>query len=109
MAKRNREKGGTRATPGSRVDKDPDSYRAACGHLVTFGSPHELCMGCAMNEEKRAEELLELEAQIIVIRRKCADESGLPGYPALNKRRKALFAELAKYRDLTDRELLYVV
>ena len=110
MAKRrSRGEGGVRATPGSRVEKDPDSYRAACGHLVTFGSPVDLCMACAMKEEKRAEEMDLIEAQIVVIRRQCADESGLPGYPALSRRRKALFVALSKYRDLTERELLYVV
>ena len=91
----------------NRKPRRGDIYRAACGHLVTFGSPDDLCMACAMNEEQRAEELEVLEAQIVVIRRKCADECGLPGYPALNRRRMALFVALSKYRDLTERELLY--
>lgn len=98
-----------RAAPGSRVDKDSKSYRAACGHLVTFGSPTDLCMACAMRDEQHAEELEVLEAQAVVILRQCADESGLPGYPAVHKSRKALFVKLAKYRELTDRELRYVV
>jgi hypothetical protein len=54
-------------------------------------------------------QIARLEAALKILCRRCADQTGQLGYPALNQKRRRVITELSALRPLTQLERIYLM